>query len=140
MKTIPPFQHADIEIEFSEGTHNLGKVKNRTLPFGKFIEMLRKPVSDNVTSAQYLKLPKEEQDRRKNPGFWLGGHSKTGQRATRAIVSRTNITLDIDAGTPELLHALKVRRHQALALLFRAPLDAQAHGRIAALPDHDPAR
>lgn len=107
VRTKAPWQHADSMFEIGEGHHNLGKIKSREVSLAALAKKFAEPVRDNCTHAQYLKFPKDEQDRRKNHGFWLGGPSVDGRRKNVSLRYRTVVTLDLDEGTAELVALLK---------------------------------
>jgi putative DNA primase/helicase len=92
-------------IAVSDGEHR-GRIKNREASWGKFCARFEKPFRDDVTLAEYMALPKEEQDRRKNHGWYVGGHYRGTKRKAARLIERTIISFDADDLTAEQLDDL----------------------------------
>lgn len=78
--------------------------------WSEFVERLRVPSRSTETLAEYLKLPKSQQDTLKDVGGYVGGTLAGGRRKAVAVTSRDLITLDLDhipaAGTQDALKAV----------------------------------
>ena len=72
------------------------KFKNQTVTIAQFAERLAKPTVSQETLAQYLHMPKAQQDDIKDVGGYVGGMLKGGVRNSRSIANRSCITLDLD--------------------------------------------
>lgn len=85
---------------------SLGKVKNKTATWSVLRRKCATPTRGHETMKDYLALPKAEQDRLKNVGFFLGGECANNRRKSNNISERSLIVLDLDAVTPEILDDL----------------------------------
>lgn len=70
--------------------------KNRTMLWSSLLSMLSKSVETPETHAEYMKMSKDQQDRIKDIGGFVGGHLKDGQRKRGTVVARQILTLDLD--------------------------------------------
>lgn len=70
--------------------------KNKTISWSALLLRLAKSVETPETHAEYMKLSKEQQDRIKDIGGFIGGHLKDGRRKTGTILARQILTLDLD--------------------------------------------
>lgn len=89
-----------LTIALSKGgsLKNLAGSRNRTLSWPELVEMLSTCDRDELTMAQYLKLPTLTQSTRKNrPGAFVGGSFSNGRRNSDSINFRSVVTLDIDS-------------------------------------------
>lgn len=75
--------------------------------WSELVARLAVPVRGQETLAAYLKMPKSEQDNRKDVGGFVGGELANGIRKNAAVRGRDVVTLDMDTmpsgGTDELL-------------------------------------
>lgn len=81
--------------------------KNRTYTWSQLLAKLKKPTRTHETYAEYMKLPKTEQDKIKDVGGFIGGSLKGGRRKADSVQARQIITLDADfapAGLAEDLY------------------------------------
>lgn len=81
--------------------------KNRTYTWSQLLAKLKKPTRTQETYAEYMKLPKTEQDKIKDVGGFIGGSLKGGRRKADSVQARQIITLDADfapAGLAEDLY------------------------------------
>lgn len=84
-----------------------GKVKNQRLTWTELIEKLSNPAVDNITKAQYNKLPVTEQVKLKNRGYFTSSQFLNGDRNIKHIVPfKSVITWDVDKLTVEQFHEL----------------------------------
>lgn len=95
------------KLKISFGRAHRGKVKNRSISWPDFIDLLREPVRSKETFREYLKLPKTEQDALKNVGFFVGGHCDGGIRKNGQVQERDLVALDLDDAEPWMLEALR---------------------------------
>ena len=70
--------------------------QNQTIWWSELIERLRVAVRGTETLAEYLKLPKRQQDDLKDIGGFVGGALNGGRRKANAVTGRDLITLDMD--------------------------------------------
>lgn len=100
--------HDAFPIRIATSPGPLGRVKNGTVKLGELNQRLADPARDNVTMSEFLALPKEEQNRRKNQGWYVGGYYAGKRRKGAALTARTLITLDGDGITPHQLLVLSL--------------------------------
>lgn len=89
---------------------NSRKSKNwmrQEIMWSELCEKLRTPYRSTETLAEYMKLPKSEQDNLKDLGGFVGGTIEGAQRKASSVSGRDIITLDMDCipadGTDSLL-------------------------------------
>lgn len=70
--------------------------KNKTILWSALLLKLSKSVETPETHAEYMKMSKEQQDRIKDIGGFVGGHLKEGRRKTGYVLARQILTLDLD--------------------------------------------
>lgn len=70
--------------------------KNKTMPWSALLSRLAKSMETPETHAEYMKMNKEQQDKIKDIGGFVGGHLKDGRRKTGYVVARQLLTLDLD--------------------------------------------
>lgn len=83
--------------------------KSQTLMLSELYDRLALPVRSTETMAEYLQLPKGEQDNRKDVGGFVGGRLNGPRRKAGAVAGRDVLTLDLDNIPP----------HQADAVIKR---------------------
>jgi len=72
----------------------------QVLYWSEIIERLRTAVRGTETLAEYLAMPKSQQDDLKDVGGFVGGELSGGRRKASAVVGRDLITLDLDQIPP----------------------------------------
>ena len=77
-------------------TRTAKKAKQSRLSWPMLVEKMREPVRTNERYAEYLKLPKSEQDAIKDVGWFVGGRLRDGVRKKDHLETRDLVTLDID--------------------------------------------
>lgn len=70
--------------------------KNRTYAWSQLLGRISRPARTQETYAEYMKLPKAEQDKIKDVGGFIGGALKGGRRKADSVQARQLITLDAD--------------------------------------------
>ena len=70
--------------------------KNRRMLWSVLLARLSRSQETGETHAEYMKLPKEQQDRLKDIGGFVGGYLKEGHRKTGSVEARQLLTLDLD--------------------------------------------
>ena len=70
--------------------------KNKTMSWAVLLNKLAHSVETTETHAEYMKMSKEQQDRIKDIGGFVGGHLKDGRRKTGFVTARQLLTLDLD--------------------------------------------
>lgn len=97
-----PVEH-DGDLLIATGRTRFEKVwRNRTLRWSQLLKMLSESQGTHETHAEYMKLPKAEQDRIKDIGGFVGGHLKEGKRKNGYVTARQVITLDADFAPADL--------------------------------------
>ncbi|NCB99937.1 MAG: hypothetical protein EOM34_04540 [Clostridia bacterium] len=87
----------DGPLQIATGKNRMEKVwKNKTFTWSGLLAKLNKPVQTSETCAEYISMPKAEQDRIKDVGGFVGGRLKNGRRKSDSVASRQIITLDAD--------------------------------------------
>nr|DAE46713.1 MAG TPA: virulence associated protein E [Caudoviricetes sp.] len=70
--------------------------KNKTMSWAVLLNKLARSQQTAETHAEYMKMSKEQQDRIKDIGGFVGGHLKDGRRKTGYVTGRQLLTLDLD--------------------------------------------
>ena len=70
--------------------------KNKKMLWSALLTRLEKSQTTGETHAEYMKMGKEQQDRIKDIGGFVGGHLKDGRRKTGYVATRQIVTLDLD--------------------------------------------
>ena len=70
--------------------------KNKKMLWSALLARLEKSQTTGETHAEYMKMGKEQQDRIKDIGGFVGGHLKDGRRKTGYVATRQIVTLDLD--------------------------------------------
>ena len=77
--------------------------KNKRMLWSELVARLQKSVETPETHAEYMQMSKDEQDRIKDIGGFVGGHLKDGHRKTGNVVARQILTLDMDFAPTDLV-------------------------------------
>ena len=80
--------------------------KNRSLTWSALLHKLQKATVTPETHAEFMKLPKKEQDRIKDIGGFVGGRLKGGRRKAENVEGRQLVTLDADYAPTGLIESL----------------------------------
>lgn len=104
--------HHDRKITISAaGSRKAIQWPTQTLYWSELVERLKTPVRGTETLAEYLKLPKAQQDDLKDVGGFVGGTLIGSRRKASTVASRDIITLDLDnipaGGTADVLRRLE---------------------------------
>lgn len=70
--------------------------KNKTMPWSALLSRLAKSMETPETHTEYMKMGKEQQDKIKDIGGFVGGHLRDGRRKTGYVTGRQLLTLDLD--------------------------------------------
>lgn len=70
--------------------------KNKEMLWSTLVDKVSDPIVTSESMAEYLKMPKAEQDNIKDVGGFVGGTLIDGKRKAGNVQSRTLITLDLD--------------------------------------------
>lgn len=76
--------------------------KNKKMLWSALLARLEKSQTTGETHAEYMKMSKEQQDRIKDIGGFVGGHLKDGRRKTGYVATRQIVTLDLDFAPADL--------------------------------------
>lgn len=100
---MPKLTH-DGEIHIAEFSSRMARTgKNRALLWSEFLGSLLTTTKTKETLQEYMKMGKDEQDRIKDVGAYVGGWLKGGRRKAANLQHRTLLTLDADFAQPDLL-------------------------------------
>jgi hypothetical protein len=90
----------DGELDIAIGLSRMSKAwKNTKMQWSEMVERLTTERQTAETLAQFLSAPKEEQDRIKDVGGYVGGYLRNGRRSPDAVMFRQVVTLDLDFAT-----------------------------------------
>jgi putative DNA primase/helicase len=82
----------------------------QTLFWSELVKRLETPARGSETLAEYLALPKSQQDELKDVGGFVGGALQGGRRKPQNVIGRDIITLDLDniptGGTADTLRRI----------------------------------
>lgn len=91
-------QHHDRQITISTaGNRRSLHWPAQGLWWSEFVQRLATPLRGKETLAEYLRMPKSQQDDLKDVGGFVGGELDGGRRKGRAVLGRDLVTLDMDA-------------------------------------------
>lgn len=91
--------------------------KNKTIFWSALLMRLSRSIETPETHAEYMKMTKEQQDRIKDIGGFIGGHLKNGRRKTGNVLARQIVTLDLDFPPADFWSALmNLKMGSALAV------------------------
>lgn len=90
--------------------------KNKSYSWSQLLKRLETPVRTHETLAEYMKMPKDEQDRIKDVGGFVGGALKGGRRKADTVDSRQLITLDADYAPADLMEDIALLAYYAYAM------------------------
>lgn len=97
------------QISIAVGSSRRTKTwQNRQISWSELSERLRNSTQTSETMAEYLAMSKDRQTDIKDVGGFVGGYLKDGLRNNASILSRSLITLDYDAMTPEHLYKIRL--------------------------------
>lgn len=98
------------ELKISVAPSRFAKVwHNETIAWEAFCEKLRTPATDadGITLEQYMGLPKDAQDKRKDVGGYVFGWLAEGRRSKGSVECRSAVCLDFDEWTDEQMERLR---------------------------------
>ena len=82
----------------------------QSMTWGELVRKLGTPMRGQENHAEYLRLPKAQQDDLKDVGGFVGGQLKDGLRRNTAVLTRDVVTLDADTipalAAPDVLKAV----------------------------------
>lgn len=76
--------------------------KNKKRRWSALLARLSTSQETGETHAEYMKLPKDQQDKLKDIGGFVGGYVKDGHRKTGSVTARQVLTLDVDFAPADL--------------------------------------
>lgn len=82
--------------------------KSRQLPWSQLVDRLSKTQRTDETFKEYMAFTKDQQAAKKDVGGFVGGIITGGRRLSKAIQSRSLITLDIDYETKDFWDTYKL--------------------------------
>ena len=68
--------------------------KNTEILWSEFLDKLQKPVITKETALEFKSMKKDERDKIKDVGGFVGGSLKNGRRKKEILLTRSLITLD----------------------------------------------
>lgn len=75
--------------------------KNQTYAWARLLRRLAEPLKTAETHAEYMKMSKDDQDRIKDIGGFIGGALKGGRRKADSVTERQLVALDADFAPAE---------------------------------------
>lgn len=96
----------DLAIAFGHSRYETNW-KNRSMRWSALLARLRTSQATGETHAEFMKLPKKQQDAIKDIGGFVGGHLKTGRRKGENVKCRQILTLDADYAKKDFLDQLE---------------------------------
>ena len=85
------------ELLISTGRDRFEKSwKNKRMLWSVLLSKLSRSMETSETHAEYMKMSKDQQDRIKDIGGFVGGHLKEGKRRNGSVAGRQVLTLDMD--------------------------------------------
>ena len=106
------------------------KVKNQTLKWREFVEMLGKPVVTQETIADYLKFPRETQDKIKDVGYFVPAHFDGGIRKGKNLGPKDLGTLDFDHAKGDYLSRIRALYGNLAFVLYTTHKHVPEHPRF----------
>ena len=82
------------------------KWKNKKMLWSILLKKLSNSMETPETHAEFMQMSKDEQDRIKDIGGFVGGHLKDGRRKTGSVAARQILTLDLDFPPADLVGEL----------------------------------
>lgn len=70
--------------------------KNKNMLWSSLLWKLSKSQQTSETHAEYMKMPKDQQDKIKDVGGFVGGHLREGKRKNGYVEGRQILTMDLD--------------------------------------------
>lgn len=99
----------DGEIHICTFSSRMAKTgKNKKLLWSAFLPSLMQTTTTKETIQEYFKMGKDEQDRIKDVGSFVGGWLKEGRRKAANLEHRTLLTLDADFAQADILDAFEL--------------------------------
>ena len=93
----------DGEVMVSTGASRFETAwKNRRIKWSALLQKLSRSDTGGETHAEYMKLPKAQQDKLKDIGGFVGGYLKEGRRQNGSVSARQILTLDVDFAPADL--------------------------------------
>lgn len=89
--------------------------KNKAMAWSGLLKRLEMATRTPETYAEYMKLPKGEQDQIKDVGGFVGGSLKNGRRKADSVAERQLVTLDADFAPPGMLEDMEMLTDYAYA-------------------------
>lgn len=90
--------------------------KNREMNWSQLVERLSRTTPTGESYAEYVKMPKSQQDQIKDVGGFVGGTLKGGRRKSDAVVWRQIVTLDADFVKGDFWAAVEMMMGSACAV------------------------
>ena len=85
------------ELKIAYGGSRAAKIwSNKLITFDALCERLQHTVRTPETAEEYPRLPREERDRIKDKGGFVGGWLKNGRRKAASVECRSMLTHDVD--------------------------------------------
>ena len=107
----------DRVLDIATGTSRHQKTwKNQKMQWSDLLARLETPTRTQETVAEFRKMPKKQQDTRKDVGGFVGGYLKKGRRLAPAVRHRDVLCLDADFATPTLWDDWRGKYGQAAAI------------------------
>lgn len=82
--------------------------KNIKVSWPDLVDKLSKTHYTPETYAEYMAMPKADQDRIKDVGGYVGGYLTNGRRRNKNLINRTVVTLDLDFAPTNFVDAFEL--------------------------------
>lgn len=93
-----------LQIPYSVGRKNLGRVKNVVQTWGTMVKKFQTPTRTKESFKDYLKLSRDEKNKLKNvDGYFFAAQCEDGSRKREAVKARALLTLDLDANAAKIM-------------------------------------
>jgi len=111
----PRLQH-DGELWISVGKHCFATDwKNQQMMWSRIVKKVSTPTRTPETYNEYLNMTRDEQNRIKDVGGFVGGTLKNGRRSSKTVTGRTILSYDIDFAAGTFYEDLKLTADYASA-------------------------
>ena len=112
-----PNLNYDGDLQITTFSSRLAKVgRGQVVAWSTFLDTILTTTRTKETLQEYVRLGKDEQDRIKDVGAYVGGRLRQGRRKIENLENRTLLTLDADFARPDLLDCFDLAYGNAAAV------------------------
>lgn len=114
---IIPSIHTDPKLWISTGRSRFEQEwQNREIRWSALLTRLKTPTITQETQAEYLAMPKSQQDKIKDTGGFVGGVLKDGKRKADTVSLRSMISFDLDNAPVDFVDRMLMEEPVAWAI------------------------